>query len=140
MNVTLLEEKIETFHCNIDNAYGAIACVRVSAENTTDQEFKNFVAELYGIEHYLKLLSGILHKEIKVFGRAIDQANMLMFYKNLKRVHLLIDAYVVETPVNDNTIDLHHRAIGAVFAAINIVHNLKDEFSIIMGEEHEQAS
>lgn len=132
MNITLLEEKIDTFHCEIDNAYGVIVCLRATAENNTNAAFKSFAAELYGIEHYLKLLTAILEKETENFSHTINKLNMLSFYKNLKRVHLLFDAYVVEAPCDENTTFLHRKAIGAAFAAIGIVRNLKSEFSEIM--------
>lgn len=135
MNITLLEKKIETFHCDIDTAYGVIVCLRASAENNTNEAFKSFTAELYGIEHYLKLLTDILEKETESFSRKINELNILSFYKNLKRVHLLFDAYVVEAPCDENTTFLHRKAIAAAFAAIGIVRNLKSEFSVIMETE-----
>jgi len=133
MNITLLEEKIDTFNCEIDNAYGVIVCLRATAENTTNEAFKCFSAELYGIEHYLKLLTDTLNEEIKVFNKPIDKDNMISFQKNLKRVHELFLESVAEAPCDKDTIFLHHRAIGAAFAAYGIIGNLKNELSEIMG-------
>lgn len=132
MNITLLEEKIDTFHCEIDNAYGVVACLRATAEHTTNEAFKCFSAELHGIEHYLKLLSGILNKEIKVFNKPIDKGNMISFQKNLKRVHELFLDSVAEAPCNKDTVFLHHRAIGAAFAAYGIVERLRTELDEVM--------
>ena len=137
MNITLLEEKIDTFNCEIDNAYGVIVCLRVTAENNTNEAFKNFAAELYGIEHYLKLLTDILKKETESFNRTISELNILSFYKKLKRVHVLFLDSVAEAPCDENTTFLHRKAIGAAFAAYGIVENLKAEFSEIMEGEHD---
>ena len=58
-----------------------------------------------------------------------------MEYIQLFRVYLLFYAFVVETPCDENTTFLHRKAIGAAFAAIGIVENLKNEFSEIMEAE-----
>jgi len=132
MNLTLLEEKIDTFNCEIDNAYGVIVCVRAVAENNTSEDFKTFSAELYAIEHYLKLLVDILDEQTEKFKRVIDQSKIITFYKHLNRVYVLFDDYVVNTPCNESTVFLHRKAIGAAFAACGIVENLKNELSEIM--------
>jgi len=132
MNIALLEENLDTFHCEIDTAYGVVICIRAAAENDTNEAFRCFAAELYGVEHYLKLLTDILEKECEKFNNPINKSNMLNFYKNLKRVHELFCAYVVETPCDENTTFLHHKAIGAAFAAYGIVGKLTSEFSEIM--------
>lgn len=133
MNKTLFSENLDTFHCEIDNAYGAIVCVRVAADISTNEDFSCFAAELYCIEYYLKLLVGILDQQTSEFNKPIDELNIQRFYKHLKRTIELFNENVIETPVNENTIFLHKKGIGAAFAAYGIVKNMIVEFEEIMG-------
>ncbi len=132
MNLALLEKNIETFDCEIDNAYGVIVCVRAMAKNTENEAFSCLSAELYSIEHYLKLLVGIIEKETAVFDRPIDELNIQRFYKYLGHTKELLIENVVNRQLDENAIFLHKKGISAAFAAFGIVAKMVDEFEKIM--------
>lgn len=132
MNLGLLKKNIDTFDCEIDNAYGVIVCVRAMAKNTENEAFGCLSAELYSIEHYLKLLVGIIEKETAAFDRPIDELNIRRFYDYLKRTKELFNENIIDLHVNKDAIFLHRKGICAAFAAYGIVANMIDEFKKIM--------
>ncbi|MDO6488677.1 hypothetical protein Q4503_13300 [Colwellia sp. 6_MG-2023] len=132
MNLDLLKKNIDTFDCEIDNAYGVIVCVRAMAKNTENEAFGCLSAELYSIEHYLKLLVGIIEKETAAIGRPIDELNIQRFYDYLKRTQELFNENIVDPPVYKDAIFLHKKGICAAFAAYGIVAKMVGEFEKIM--------
>lgn len=134
MNITQLKNKIDTFYCEIDNAYGAIVCIREAAKNSNDEAFSCFSAELYSIEHYLMLLVNILDKETSEFNQSINELNIQRFNKYLQRVLELFVENVSNAPCDENTCFLHRKSIGAAFAAYGIVRSVSGDFLLIMNE------
>ena len=132
MNISLFIDKVDHFHCEINNAYGAIVCARNAGQSSDNKAFNSFCTELYRIEYYLQLLNDDLNKQAAILHKNHDEQDLIDIFTKLVRVHELFIAHVSEAACNENTTILHRCAIGAAFAAFNIISGAVDEFSLII--------